>query len=274
MLKGLPASGKSTYARELTKEGWVRANKDEIRSMLHDGKWSGNNEKQVLAIRDAIVTDALTRTRHVVVDDTNYHPKHEERLKAIAKEFKAEFEVKEFDTDVETCITRDLKRENSVGEGVIRKMWREYLAPVRQRPNSSNPRAVIFDIDGTLAIKGDRSPFDWEKVSEDLPNLEVIKIADMFRDDRYKILLFSGREETCKEATEEWLKLWGISYDEFHMRAESDNRKDVEIKREFYEDCLARYDIRYAVDDRHQVCRLWHELGLCLLKVGDPDIEF
>ena len=35
MLKGLPASGKSTYAKELVKEqGFVRANKDDLRAML------------------------------------------------------------------------------------------------------------------------------------------------------------------------------------------------------------------------------------------------
>lgn len=274
MLKGLPASGKSTYAKELAAEGWVRTNKDELRQLMHGGKWSGNNEKEVIAIRDAIVRDALERTRNVVVDDTNFHPPHEEQLRAIAKEFKAEFQVKYFDTDVEECIKRDLARPNSVGENVIRTMWRQYVAPVQERPLNGNPVAAIFDVDGTLAEKGDRGQFEWEKVISDSPNVDVISLAEMFQAYGYKILIFSGRDGSCKEDTEEWLKNWSVPYDEFHIRPEGDNRKDSEIKREFYDDCINRYDIRYAVDDRHQVARLWHELGLCLLKVGDPDIKF
>ena len=58
------------------------------------------------------------------------------------------------------------------------------------------------------------------------------------------------------------------------MRTKDDNRKDSEVKREFYDELKDRYDIKYVVDDRLQVCRLWWELGLCLLKVGDPDLEF
>jgi predicted kinase len=59
MLKGLPASGKSTYAKKLAQDGYVRVNKDDLRAMLHAGKWSKINEKQVLATRDQIVRDSL-----------------------------------------------------------------------------------------------------------------------------------------------------------------------------------------------------------------------
>ncbi len=51
MLKGLPASGKSTYARKLVadsqshKRKWKRANKDDLRAMIDDSNWSKTNEK-------------------------------------------------------------------------------------------------------------------------------------------------------------------------------------------------------------------------------------
>ena len=60
MLKGLPASGKSTYAKKLANKGWTRVNKDDLRAMLNDGKWSRSNEKFVLKVRDFIVADALS----------------------------------------------------------------------------------------------------------------------------------------------------------------------------------------------------------------------
>lgn len=274
MLRGLPASGKSTYAKELAKEGWTRTNKDELRQTLHGGKWSSGNEKQVIAVRDAIIEDALGRGRNVVVDDTNFHHSHEVRLEQLGEKYKAEFEVMDFDTDVEECIRRDLKRPESVGENVIRKMWRENGGMVQPRYLSGGPKAAIFDVDGTLARMDGRGPFDWGKVGSDFPVQEVIDLLGLFRGDGYAVLVFSGRDAVCRADTEQWLRENGIAYDELRMRPEGDNRKDVEVKKEFYEELKDRYDIVYAVDDRPQVCRLWHELGLCLLKVGDPDLEF
>lgn len=136
------------------------------------------------------------------------------------------------------------------------------------------PRAAIFDIDGTLATMGARSPYDWEKVGMDTLNTRVADLARMMRVGGHKILVFSGRDSVCRKETEDWLTLNQIGYNRLYMRPQGDFRKDVEVKREFYEACKDEYDIRYAVDDRLQVCRLWHELGLCLLRVGDPEADF
>lgn len=134
--------------------------------------------------------------------------------------------------------------------------------------------AVIFDIDGTLAILGDRSPYDWSSVFNDRINESVRELLYVFLDSDYKILIFSGRDSCCRHETEEWLTLHDIPYTDLLMRPEGDNRKDVEIKRELYDSVKDMYRIEYAVDDRPQVCRMWHSLGLCLLKVGDPDADF
>ena len=67
---GLPASGKSTWAKAWQAEHpttRTRANRDDLRAMLHGSKWSGNNEKQVVAIQNAIIADSLSRGRDVVV---------------------------------------------------------------------------------------------------------------------------------------------------------------------------------------------------------------
>ena len=115
MLKGLPASGKSTYARKLTQSGYVRVNKDDLRQMLNDGKWSSINEKRILHFRDRIIGRSLDDGCSVVIDDTNFAPQHESRLKELAKLHNATFDTKFFDTPVEECIRRDNKRANGVG---------------------------------------------------------------------------------------------------------------------------------------------------------------
>ena len=81
VLRGLPGSGKTTYARDLVdKLGYVRVNKDDLRKMLHNGQHSQSKEEMVLEIRDLIVINALKEGKNVVVDDTNIHPKHENNL--------------------------------------------------------------------------------------------------------------------------------------------------------------------------------------------------
>lgn len=136
--------------------------------------------------------------------------------------------------------------------------------------------AAIFDIDGTLAKMNGRGPYEWDKVGNDLLVPPVKDLADMMRAGGYKILIFSGRvgNDACRAATLEWLERHGIDHDEFRMRREGDMRNDTLVKEEFYDELKGRYDIIYAVDDRPRVCRLWHKLGLCLLKVGDPDLDF
>ena len=48
LLKGLPASGKTTFAKELVRSdgNWIRVNKDDLRNMLHGGKWQSSRERR------------------------------------------------------------------------------------------------------------------------------------------------------------------------------------------------------------------------------------
>jgi predicted kinase len=90
MTLGLPASGKSTWAKEqVAKSGgqMKRVNKDDMRNMIDGGKYSRGNEKSILAIRDLIIEHYLSVGISVVVDDTNLHPKHKEALKVIAAKY-------------------------------------------------------------------------------------------------------------------------------------------------------------------------------------------
>ena len=129
LLKGLPASGKSTWAKErIAKDpNTKRVNKDDLRAMLDNSRWSKANEKFVLKLRDHIIVEALNDGKHIIVDDTNLHPKHEINLKRIAKEHNAKVEVVFFDTPVEVCLERDAKRENPVGDEVIISMYDRYI---------------------------------------------------------------------------------------------------------------------------------------------------
>ena len=59
---GLPASGKTTWAKELMEKEpgeWKRINKDDLRAMLDNGRWSHINERFVIELRDHIILQAL-----------------------------------------------------------------------------------------------------------------------------------------------------------------------------------------------------------------------
>ena len=96
VLKGLPASGKSTKAKKLVaEEGYFRTNKDTIRKEMFGDDYKRKDEKKVVKERDRLVRKALSEGRNVVVDDTNLNPVHIKDLLNNAKEFNVMVALKE-----------------------------------------------------------------------------------------------------------------------------------------------------------------------------------
>jgi predicted kinase len=273
--KGLPASGKSTWARaevENRPGNVKRVNKDDLRAMLDLSRWSKANEKFVEKLRDFIIVSALTEGLDVIIDDTNLHPRHEARIRELVAEAApgTQVRVKFFDIELEEAIKRDLKRPVSVGERVIREMWNNFLAP-KEEPithDASLANAVVVDLDGTLALMVARGPFDAAKCETDVVN-EVVRgiIAH-----HPNVLLMSGRSSEFRPHTERWLLANNIAYTELHMRAEGDVRKDSIVKRELFDAHVrGKWNVSFVLDDRQQVVDMWRSLGLVCLQVAPGD---
>ena len=275
LLKGLPASGKTTFAKELVRNdgNWTRVNKDDLRSMLHGGKWSSSREKKIIACERWLVELLLGWKKNVVVDDTNLNPTHERHFKGMAESHNADFEVKMFDTPLEECIKRDNARPNGVGETVIRKMYNQYLkpTPAKYTPDPMLQPAIVCDIDGTLAHMHDRSPYDWSKVGNDMVDIPIAWLTSiLFRS--VSVILVSGRDESCRKETEDWLAKNGICYTKLFMRKEGDNRPDEVVKEEIFNDNIrGNYNVRFVLDDRNKVVDMWRQLGLKCLQVAEGD---
>lgn len=77
-LKGLPASGKSTWAKQYCMENLfvVRINKDDIREELGNPPWSKAFENKVLNLEKIKGVQALMEGNSIIVDDTNFSEKH------------------------------------------------------------------------------------------------------------------------------------------------------------------------------------------------------
>lgn len=279
-LKGLPASGKSTWAKEFVEKnpGWLRLNKDDMRQMLHDNKWTKGNEKQVLMARDAIIRAALTMEYNVIVDDTNFAPQHFETINQIAENFDAEIEVKYFDTSLAECLARNQDRPNRVSDKVIKDMYYEYVHPTLPVPfnNKKLPPVIVCDLDGTLAIHVNRTPFEFHKCYDDEVNKSVLNVLHICREQFYAIIFVSGREDSCKNETIKWLRdkcNYIVGHNcLLYMRKTKDNRKDSVVKREIYEEeILPKYYVDFVLDDRQQVVDALRDMGLQVWQVARGD---
>lgn len=268
VLKGLPSSGKSTFARELVAKGWKRVNKDDLRAMIDFGGWSSKNEAQIQAVEKDLAGHYLGMQYDVVVDDTNFG--WEESWREFADNYNADFEIKFFDVQVMECVERDAKRgDKSVGAKVIFRMYNKYLKPKEPAWDEDKHNCYIFDIDGTLALMNGRSPYDATKVDTDIPNHDIAMICRTLKNSGLPIIIVSGRTDDCKEQTMQWLSAHSIPFDEIHMRKTGDSREDSIIKREIYDTQLKdRFNILAVFDDRDRVIWMWRSLGLTVLQVA------
>lgn len=282
MLSGLPASGKTTRAEEIVTQGnWYRLNRDLLRTMLHFDKFSGKNEDITVKSEVALAETLLKKGLNVVVDDTNLNPRNKEMWKNLAISCEATFEHEAIKTSAGECLIRNENREKRVPKSVINNMALQY--ELLDAPYFS---LLISDLDGTLCdithrlsfVKQD--PKDWksffagikdDKLREDVNNQIVSKMNSG------KALLpvfISARPDTYREETELWLRANKV-YPHFTliMRREGDKRPDTEVKKDMYETYLKHYPIDCIFDDRPSVIRMWKELGLNVIDVGQG-IEF
>lgn len=279
-LKGLPASGKSTWARENSNATTVRLNNDVFRTMM-TGDYSDKKEGVVTAGIRAAGMDALHRGLDIIVDNTNLSMKHHNFWSQIAKQHDYAMVELFFDTPIDVCIERDIHRPDGqrVGSVRIREMYddafgshtQSTIIPYRKQTENLQ-MAFIVDIDGTLAFMNGRSVYSDAGIETDIPNQPIVDLVNILGNIGYKVLIMSGRQgtETCRTETEKWLKNHLYVTFELFMRAERDVRKDSIVKKELFEKHIEnQYNVRWVIDDRDQVVEMWRkELNLPCLQVN------
>lgn len=139
----------------------------------------------------------------------------------------------------------------------------------------TKPKAIICDLDGTLALLNGRHPFDASTCDQDLLNEPVADIIRVYSNSFFgtRIIFCSGREERFREPTERFIgeHLPTTEYDLF-MRPTGDYRKDSIIKKEILDrDILPNYEVLFVLDDRNQVVDMWRGEGLTCLQVAPGD---
>lgn len=302
---GIPGSGKTTAAKTILEtegsDNVELVSRDDLRHLLFrsEGILTNPQEFRITNIQKQIAKDALRQGKHVVIHDMNLRERYRKGWAKLASEQGAEFAIIDLTgVDLAVCITRDLCREERyVGPDVIRNLYNRFIKnqgpvkvpeidsnelwkPVPYVPNPKLPSAIIVDLDGTVAdCEGVRSPYDYSRVRFDKPKLQVIRHV---QDEAYrlgtKILFVSGRlaregrDDQCYKDTEEWLYEHVKVPIELLAMRDRDGIDDTVIKLEIFNKFIRdNYNVKYSLDDRNRVVRMWRSLGLLCMQVEEGD---
>ena len=131
--------------------------------------------------------------------------------------------------------------------------------------------AIIVDVDGTLAHRVNRSPFDFKKVDTDTYDPIIGEIVDTFAK-LMNIIIVTGRPESARIDTVHWLNKHSVSFDSIFTRTDGDLREDSLVKYEIYKEHIEPfYNVKFVLDDRNRVVEMWRDQGLKVLQVAKGD---
>ena len=145
---------------------------------------------------------------------------------------------------------------------------------------------IIFDLDGTLALIDKRRELsrkpngkidfkilhDPSNIHLDEPNLPVVKMARLFAEDGFNIVIFSGRSDKTATATVSWLSQNKVPFNKLVMRPHKTMNfiPDEVLKKQMLDDAPFDIDdIFMVVDDRQKVVDMWRDLGLTVFQVAE-----
>lgn len=295
MLRGLPASGKSTFAMKMVTNNpkTVRVCRNDLREMMFPKyMWNFNKEQIVTEAQDSAVSSALHRGYNVVVDNTNLDTKYYTKWENTAREFDAQFEVIDFNEKIDHLIIRDDDRSpnHRVGRDVILNLAYKYGYATTMAPY------VIFSLDGTLANidkrlslattgydnRGNRK-LDWD-VFFDPDNIRLDVPTPIFKnlasalDDGMSVVIVTGRSDITRSVTEEWLidsfnrynkRGGGRFWDRLIMRSNGDYTKEYVLKNMFLEKYLVKEQCKMVYESRPEIIQMWERHGLPVVKVNN-----
>lgn len=295
LLRGIPGSGKTEFAvRWVSAEPiWrIRVSRDEISLQLFDTFYDQlTSEHQIGTVshmQHSMVNGALKAHLSVVIDDPNLDAQTIREWMSLADRYKVKFDYKDFEVDFTTAL-----KNTQMPEDNFRKIYnftvKGKLNPMPEKPEVQHldassftyvadetlPKAIVCDIDGTLARMVGRSPFAYHRVGEDTLIENVAAVVKRLAED-HQIVFMTGREDSCRELTTDWLEGHGFVVDEMYMRSEGDTETpDQQLKLDLFNDNVRhRFNVVGVFDDRRKVCKMWEEIGLTLFRVGPMDSDF
>jgi beta-phosphoglucomutase-like phosphatase (HAD superfamily) len=149
-------------------------------------------------------------------------------------------------------------------------------------PRGARPRAVIWDLDGTLSNDAARAHFvevehgrarDWKSyfdaIDTDPPIAASMEVLRAMHAAGIRILFLTGRPEYTRPKTERWLRANGLTeYDALIMRPENERRPAGWFKAEAVRRLRREYELVCAFEDRIDVADHLREAGVPVFLYG------
>ena len=133
---------------------------------------------------------------------------------------------------------------------------------------------VIFDIDSTLADithllplwDTDREQF-YSRLGEAKKIKHIVAVFQGLFEEGFEMWTYTSRPERTRTHTALWCAENGIFYDTMLMRADDDNRHDVEVKLEMLENLKPENIIIF--EDRSCIVKALREKGFTVLQCAE-----
>jgi hypothetical protein len=106
-----------------------------------------------------------------------------------------------------------------------------------------------------------------ENLIKDKPNLPMVDLVKNYKENNFEVIVLTGRPESTRKVTQEWLQKYNIPYNKLYMRSWEDNfLKAPNFKRKIYETEI-KENVFCAYDDDQRVIDVWVDLGITCFKV-------
>lgn len=143
--------------------------------------------------------------------------------------------------------------------------------------NKRSKKAVIFDLDGTIADTTDLAAHhkgNWDDFRDHAKNAapkddivkKVLKAKSKGRD----VVILTARSAHYRKDTSEWLHKNNVPYDALIMRPLGDERKDKKVKKDLLKsEILPNFDVKKAYDDKKKNVKMFRKQGIKAKQVED-----
>ena len=277
VLVGPPASGKSILAHQYEEKGFVRISQDD----------QGKEHKQLFL-------DAIQSGKDVLIDRMNFDKNQRARYLDVGKAYDYHTEIHVLHESREVCFKRCVDRlgrhptiltEQNANDA-LDTFFTKYEKPTEDEADCVNfiypiltmkLSTIIVDIDNTLSNADHREHFlqgegkkRWkdffDNMDKDPLNAWCKKIINSMRSNTI-ITLCSGRPDSYREVTKDWLNKNTVFYDNLFMRHRKDSRADTIVKEIIYDfEIKTRYsEVLFCIDDRKCVIDMYRSRGLLVL---------
>lgn len=282
VLRGLPASGKSTAATgvlALYPETVMRINNDDLSYLLFGSSYLSHieNAAALLAnLRRSILLEGLKNdtVRLIIIDNTNLNVRTVAEIEALAVAFGAEFIVEDhfLSVSAEECMRRDRLRDNPVGPTVIERMQRqaekltawESFRPVKTQSSGAQAKdpCFIIDLDPILRWLRDGAINDWISIYRNKLPSPAIELVKSIKNSGVEVIGVTSLSEKHYPEASVWANVHVFPGIKLYMKEYDSNGRSAMSKFFAYENHVkANYNVMGVIGEKKELVHIWKNIA-------------